>query len=205
MTMKKIAATAVLVGLAGCGVGDVDAIRTVQPSGTPFSNALAREYQELARFEADEMYDWQSAITYARKGLAAAESDTVMPFELADWRLPAEKIDEMTQARADLMVLLNASARSKVPAAAADAQGKFDCWVEQQTENHQVQDIAACRTAFYAALDIMRAKMAPPPAPTAETAAPQPLTPPATPRRRDRSPSISASTPRSSMRPPRPF
>jgi len=163
---KKLAAAAGLMALAGCGVADVDAVRTVEPAGTDFNNALTREYQELARFEADEMYDWPSAVLYARKGLAAARSDVVQPFELADWNLPSEHVGEMTGARAELLGLLNASARTKVPAAAADAQGKFDCWVEQQTENHQPNDIAACRTAFYAALDIIKAEMAPAPAPT---------------------------------------
>jgi OOP family OmpA-OmpF porin len=114
-------------------------------------------------------------VLYAQKGLAAARSEIVLPFELKDWGLPANKVDEMTEARATMMALLNQSARTKVPAAAADAQGKFDCWVEQQTENHQPNDIAACRTAFYAALDIIKAEMAPPapaaaPAPQAEPA-----------------------------------
>ena len=182
MTLKQVAAAAALVGLAGCGVAEVDAVRTVEPAGTDFSNALTREYQELARFEADEMYDWPSAVLYARKGLAAAGSEIVLPFELADWNLPDDKVEEMTAARAELLSLLNASARTKVPAAAADAQGKFDCWVEQQTENHQPEDIAACRTAFYAALEILRAEMEPPRAPAP---APQPAaapTPPPAPK-----------------------
>lgn len=173
--MKKLAAIGGLMALAGCGVADVDAVRTVEPAGTEFSNALTREYQELAVFEADEMYDWPSAVLYARKGLAAADSDIVLPFELADWNLPSDHVGELTSARADLLQLLNASARSKVPAAAADAQGKFDCWVEQQTENHQPDHIAACREAFYAALEIVKAEMAP--AAPAPQPAPQPPAP----------------------------
>ncbi|MDF1794245.1 MAG: OmpA family protein [Thalassobaculaceae bacterium] len=159
--LKKLATLGGLLALAGCGVADVDAVRTVEPSASAFNNALTREYQELARFEADEMYDWPSAVLYARKGLAAAQGEQVLPFELSDWDLPRDRVGEMTESRATLLQLLNASARAKVPAAAADAQGKFDCWVEQQTENHQPNDIAACRDAFYAALGIVKAEMTP--------------------------------------------
>ena len=165
---KTMAAGCGLLGLAGCGIGDVETIRTVQPSGSLFDTALSREYQELALFEADEMYDWISATRYAERGLAAAGGQAVMPFELANFDLPDGMIPEMTKARADLMRALDSSARTKVPAAAADAQGKFDCWVEQQEENHQPKDIAACKDAFYAAMRIIKAELAPKPEPKPE-------------------------------------
>ncbi len=38
--------------------------------------------------------------------------------------------------------------RDSNPAIAARAQARFDCWVEQQEENHQADHIAACRTDF---------------------------------------------------------
>lgn len=168
MNTKNLIAGLALFGLAGCGVSEVDAIRTANPSGEGFNQALAREYQELALFEADEMYDWVSAPRYARKGLAAAEGQQVQPFELGAFKLPADKVDELTTARSDLLAVLDASARTKVPAAAGDAQGKFDCWVEQQEENHQPDHIAACRDAFYAAMGIIKAEMSPEqPAPAA--------------------------------------
>ena len=54
------------------------------------------------------------------------------------------------------MDLFDKGARERLPAAAADAQGKFDCWVEQQEETIQFDHIAACREAFYAAIDILK-------------------------------------------------
>lgn len=166
MTIGKMRIRGTLAGLAltvlaGCGVAEVDAIRTVEPAGTDFSKALTREYKELTVFEADEMYDWVSAIRYAEKGLGASVGEIVLPFELKEFDLPTDKIDVLTDARADLLTVLNASARAKLPAAAADAQGKFDCWVEQQEENHQFDHIAACREAFYAAMRIIDAEMMP--------------------------------------------
>lgn len=167
-TWKTMVVGCGLLGLAGCGFGDVETIRTVQPTGNSFDTALSREYQELALFEADEMYDWVSATRYAERGLAAAGGQAVMPFDLANFDLPDGMIPEMTKARADLMTMLDSAAPTKIPAAAADAQGKFDCWVEQQEENHQPKDIAACRDAFYAAMMIIKAEMTPKPAPKPE-------------------------------------
>ncbi len=157
MNTKQTAIAGLMVlGLSACGTMEIDEVRTVEPAGADFNKALTREYQELSRFEADEMFDWIDAAEYARKGLAAARGEAVPPFELKDWNLPADKVDELADARATLMDLFAKGARERLPAAAADAQGKFDCWVEQQEENHQFDHIAACREAFYAAIDILK-------------------------------------------------
>src|SRR3546814_7288426 len=54
----------------------------------------------------------------------------------------------------------------------AEAQVAFDCWMEQQEENFQPDDIAACRDRFEAAMAILEEEEAPapppPPAPMAE-------------------------------------
>jgi OOP family OmpA-OmpF porin len=44
---------------------------------------------------------------------------------------------------------------------AARAQAKFDCWVEQQEENHQADHIAACRDEFLAAMEELEGKPMP--------------------------------------------
>jgi len=163
-------AAAVVLGvglLAGCGAFragyDVENIRSAQAVGSDFTKALTEEYRQIALFEADEMYDWTDAGYFARKGLRTADGEVVEPEHIADWSLPADKVDELTKARHDLVTLLDASARDKFPELAGHAQGRFDCWIEQQEENHQPDHIAACRDAFYAALEKLRAAMTPEP------------------------------------------
>jgi len=139
--------------LAGCA-SDVDRMRDAQPSGgTPFTQALTKEYHDLVVFEADEMGDWVDAHYFARKGLAAANGDVVLPEELGIWDLPPEKVNELTSARGRLMRSLDAGARESNPEGAARAQVRFDCWVEQQEENHQPDHISACRDEFLAAME----------------------------------------------------
>lgn len=61
---------------------------------------------------------------------------------------------------------------SKAAAPAAKAQTSFDCWMQEQEEDTQPKDIAACRDAFYAAMAQVEAALRP-----ADAAAPAPAAP----------------------------
>ncbi len=141
--------------LAGCVGVDVEQLNNTDIVGDTFTDNLAREYRDLANFEAFEMQDWADADYFAQKGLRAAAGEAVEPAVLANWSLPADSIPELTEARGRLVAALNGNARTTFPVEAAIAQSRFDCWVEQQEENHQPDHIAACRDEFYAALAII--------------------------------------------------
>ncbi len=149
---KRARAFLALPFLAGCAMGDVEALRNTQPTGSPFTVALTNEYKRFAIYENDEMRDWFDAGHFARKGLLAAHGDPVAPETLRAWRLPVEKTGELAAAHLRLVSALATGARERMPKSAAKAQASFDCWVEQQEENFQADDIAACRKAFSAAL-----------------------------------------------------
>lgn len=152
-SLNLLGVVAALGFLAGCA-SDIEQVRNVQPTGgSEFTAALAEEYKQFAIYEADEMYDWPDASYFARKGLAAAAGEVVLPEDLANWDLPVGAVAELASARARLMAVLDAGARDTNPVTAARAQGRFDCWVEQAEENHQPMHIAACRDEFYAALE----------------------------------------------------
>ena len=171
---KFIAVIAALMALSGCVGSDIEAMRNAEGSGSAFTRALTEQYRMITLFEADEMYDWSDAGYFARKGLRAAAGEVVEPERVEDWHLPADKVDELSSARARLVDLLNASAREKFPQEAATAQGRYDCWIEQQEENHQPDHIAACRDEFYASLAKLEELMKPPP-PPAPAAQPEPF------------------------------
>ena len=162
--LKWLAVVALSGALAACA-SDIQRVRTAEGTGSPFTRALTSEYRDLSAFEADEMYDWPDAQHFARKGLLAAEGEVVQPEDLGNWDLPEDRVEEMTAARAKLVGLLDAGARDRVAEAAARAQARYDCWVEQQEENHQPDHISACRDQFFAALAEL------------ETAAPAPAQP----------------------------
>ena len=150
--------------LAGCVGADVERVNNIEAVGDPFTQQLAVEYRDLANFEAFEMGDWKDADMFARKGIASAEGQVVLPEELSAWNLPADKVDELGSARGRLIAVLDGNARTNFPVDAAIAQAKFDCWVEQQEENHQPDHIAACRDEFYAQLALLEGPDPSPPA-----------------------------------------
>ena len=186
--MKLIAVAAVALALAACGnnatrdseimktfvesnfTRDIDAVRASAPAGADFNGALAREYKTLMLFEADQMYDYVSALMYAKRSLAAARGETVTPLDPKRFNEPAAAMPSLTESRGQMIALFEAGARQKIPAKAAELQASFDCWVEQQEENHQPDHIAACRNKFVKNLAELREAMKP--APVAAAPAP---------------------------------
>jgi OmpA-OmpF porin, OOP family len=156
MKIKAIGAVAALVLLAGC-VSNIQSVSQANGTGSPFTQALTTEYKAFTAEEAGE-YDWPNANYFAKKGLAAAGGQVVQPEQLADWDIPADKQAEMAAARQRLVTDLDGGARDAKPADAAKAQARFDCWVEEQDENHEDDKIAACKNDLMAALDALEKK-----------------------------------------------
>ena len=164
MNMKILGAVAALALLAGC-TSNIDNLAAAKGTGSPFTQALTSEYQAYVAEEKSE-YDWPNADHFAQKGLLAAGGANVEPEDLANWDIPADKQAELAAARTRLMTALNSGARDAKPADAARAQARFDCWVEEQDENHEDDKIAACKNDFMAAMDALEKKeMAAAPAP----------------------------------------
>ncbi|MCB1591686.1 MAG: OmpA family protein [Alphaproteobacteria bacterium] len=141
-----------MIALSGCTVFDtyseVDALNEAKAVGSPFTQALAAEYKTFANRELKDMFDYPDALHFARKGLAAASGETVMPEPVNDWNLSEAHIKELGAARGRLIVAFDLGAREIAPATAAKAQVNYDCWIEQQEENWQTHDILTCKKAF---------------------------------------------------------
>ena len=142
---------AAVLSLSACEYYKLEEIHRVEPTGTPFQKALANNYRALSMAE-QQLYDWQNAVVYASKSLEAAYGHEVAPEELQHWDIPAELTPPMEQAREALTAMLAGDAKEVKPQRAADAQTFFDCWVEQQDEGWQLEDIAYCRNQFEEAM-----------------------------------------------------
>jgi OOP family OmpA-OmpF porin len=166
MKLLKILGVVGALGVLAACTSDLQRIRTTEPSGgTPFTQALTKEYRDLAVFEADEMFDWRDAGYYARRGLQAAAGEVVLPEDPVNRDLPEDSLSEINDVRTRLLAALDGGARDNKPEIAARAQSRFDCWLEQQEENFQEDHISACRDELLAAL----AELAPAPVAPAAT------------------------------------
>jgi OmpA-OmpF porin, OOP family len=147
---------------------NTEALRRAAPPGaTTFPGALAGEYLMLADDELKE-YDWGNADHYARKGLASTGGNIVQPDPVNSRSIPREKVGELESAYQRLNAALNGGGRERLPVIAARAQSRYDCWLEEQEENWQVDDISDCRAQFLAAMSELERQPVPPaPAPAA--------------------------------------
>ena len=166
----RLAAVAVLAaGLGACHGVELEGVQGLEPSGSKFNTELYAGYIKLSSKEIAE-YDYRDSDRFALKAAVAARGDDVMPTTLAERYLPEDKKEELAKARARLFAMLVGSGRGKAPEAAARAQISFECWMQEQEEGHQPDDIAACRNAFYNAVITAEVALRPPVPPPSEPA-----------------------------------
>jgi OOP family OmpA-OmpF porin len=157
-----VASLALPIVISGCASFPgttfyLDELKSASPSGAAFTQALSREYYAFAQSEKDQ-YDWMNSWHFAKKGLDASHGTVVAPEDLSDWSFDDKQAAaDLTASRARLVKALESNAPSRLPALTATAQVKFDCWVEQQDEGWQKDDIAACRNDFLAAMTAIEA------------------------------------------------
>lgn len=140
--------------LAGCTTWDLQELRQADPKGNEFQRELAANYLMFAEQEA-AAYDWADSQHFAQKGLVAAYGHDVAPENPDHWDIDEKFLKELRAARSALGAALTQKAKAANPAMAARALFSFDCWVEQQEEAWQAEDIKSCRDSFFESLDAL--------------------------------------------------
>ena len=148
-------ASAIVFGLvvAACSF-DIKEARNLAVEGDEFNDELAREYRNIALFEADEMYDWPDAALFSRKAILASTGQSPAPEDIRDWNISKKSEPAFAEARYLLLEKLEAGFGDQMPVQAARAQVSFDCWMEQEEEGWQAEHIAKCRQEFENAVNV---------------------------------------------------
>ncbi len=142
--------------LSACsGAWDVEGLKASKTSGNAFDQALRDEYVALAAAERAE-YDWRDTATFVERGKLAAAGASPAPEAISARDLPEGKVAELTAARAQLMPFLTAEYKAAAPKPLAAAQAGYECWMQEQEENWQLDDIAACRKKFDDAIKALK-------------------------------------------------
>jgi outer membrane protein OmpA-like peptidoglycan-associated protein len=165
MKSKIIVAGAVagLIALGGCTGQELHKAQLMQaPQGSEFNQNLYKGYVGLSETEYAEG-DYYDSDVFARRAIQLAEGGLIDPEDIEERNLPSDHVAELTEARGRLAAALDAGAGEANPARAAEAQVYFDCWMQEQEENWQPEDITRCRDAFFAALDGLEPAAAPVP------------------------------------------
>ena len=153
-----------IFAVAGCAGFNYNEAKSMKPGGSPFDQALYKEYLAQSKSEYEQA-NYTSSDLWASKASSAAKGQTPKPSQVSDWRLPSAVTPEITTARQRLQAALDKGGGSVAPNEMAMAQVGFDCWCEQQRveENFQPDDIAHCRRMFYDNIAKVEAAMAPKP------------------------------------------
>ena len=162
-TGLRLAAVAGIAAILGACAGvELEGVQGLDPQGSEFNQQLYAGYIELSSNELAEN-DYRDSDYFALKAAVAARGDDVRPTALEERRIPADKVEELANARNRLMAMLVGSGKGKAPIVAARAQLSFDCWMQEQEEGHQPSNIAECRNAFYGSVVAAEVAMRPPP------------------------------------------
>ncbi len=173
MKTRGIVLSGALLVLAGCGT-QLQKAEGLEPAGTEFSKELYGGYLNLSRLEYTES-DFRDSDVFARRAKLAAVGSLVEPEVVEARRLPSDRVDVLTGSRDRLVAALAQGAAEKLPAETARAQVAFDCWMQEQEENFQPDDIAACQTAFITAIGAVEDGLAPPSPPPVAKVEPEPI------------------------------
>lgn len=164
-TLRNAVLAAAVIALGGCtaftSFSEVEALNEAEAVGSPFTQALTEEYRNYSNNELKDMFDYPDALHFARKGLAAAAGEVVLPEPTVDWNLSDAHINELNAARGRMIIAYDLGARETVPALSARAQSRFDCWIEQQEENWDDAGLL-CKNQFMDVMSQIEANLQPP-------------------------------------------
>ncbi len=157
--LRILAVVAATLLVAACG-RQLGMVGDLAQQGNAFDQALYANYLERSQLEYGEG-DYAKSDLFAIKARSAAAGEAFGPVNPGDYALPDGTASELTAARARLVTALDASGRTKLPDQAGRAQVMYDCWVEEQAENRQPDDIAYCRGEFLAAIALVEEALKP--------------------------------------------
>jgi outer membrane protein OmpA-like peptidoglycan-associated protein len=143
--------------VTGCAGFELGKAERMTANGSTFDKGLYDGYMTLSKNEFSEG-DYKDSDFFARSAMAASGGTASGPQEITARNLPAGRVDDLTGARTRLVAALDSQAAQDLPDQAANAQVMFDCWMQEQEENLQPKDIAACRGGFDAALNELDAR-----------------------------------------------
>ncbi len=177
--LNKFAIVAFAGVVSACAAFDYDLsmVEGQKLSGDTFKNALHSEYLMLAR-EEDKEDDWEDAAFFADRATQAAGGADFPPQMINERQIPAANVKEMSFARSSIINALATEKNGPNAGHVARAQANFDCWLQEQEENTQPEDIAKCRSDFEEAMGSIIVKAMP--APAAPAPAPKPVMKPET-------------------------
>lgn len=152
MYIHRFMIVALALLLSACSGPKLDVLRKADMPEDPFLATLATQYRGLSEAAAGAQR-FTAAQFYAQKGLDAAYGKDVGPENPTDWVHDPAGVEELTEARMQLLAALTEPAKRQSPRAAANALAFYDCWTEQS--GNGLTDAAICKQGFAEAMSAL--------------------------------------------------
>jgi len=141
-----------MAALSACSSAISNKAAGLKPVDDKFLAALQAEYVALMNAENDEK-DFNDADHFAQKAIDAAGGKPVKPDAFNSRKLPSGTAAALKAAEKRIKKAVKGGADIYAPGQMAKAQAMYDCWLQEQEENHQPDHIRACRLAYLDAMD----------------------------------------------------
>jgi outer membrane protein OmpA-like peptidoglycan-associated protein len=155
-TVVGFAAAAV----AACAGTELQNARKVAPSEGAYDQALQQGYLNLSTAEYREG-DYVDSDHFAMKSAASGSGSVPGPDDVGSRNLPPDSVADLSAAHDRLVSAQSRGGANVAPVDTARAQVLYDCWLQEQAENRQPEDIAACKEGYEVAIARVEAALMP--------------------------------------------
>ncbi len=149
--LKNLAVLLIVISLGACAGRTLEKAERTSPETDEHGQALYTGYVELSKMEFDEG-DYRDSDFFADRAIAAANNENIEPQHIGARDLGVEVLNDAAAARRKLVVVRYKGGTRIYPELSAEAQLGFECWLQEQEEGFQPDDIAACRARFDSAM-----------------------------------------------------
>lgn len=169
--LKFAVASGMLAMLSGCAGASVDnsldALRDIDASGaSAFNQALSADYASYAAYEAkyeagaevvseaEGEVELNDVGIFVRKAVRAGNNERVEPENVMDWSIPNDRVIVLNKHRILMMDKFARGAKISHSQLSGRAQGRFDCWVEEEAEGNENPECMVMHQAAMAAIKL---------------------------------------------------
>lgn len=150
---KKLVGFTAAVLVASCAEQKIAELEKSPRNQYEFQNALANEYEALAKKESRIYNDNIDARHFAVKGLQAVQGMMVIPEDPYRWDINKKDLPFLVDGRDRLLFALDRGGRFIEPELGAKTQVAYDCLVEETEEGptlhkDQKKEIEVCKKLF---------------------------------------------------------
>ena len=154
MGMKHIIFILVSLLVSACGGLQLERLDNQAPAAeiNPYHAALFSEYIAFAQNEYDEG-DYLDSDAFALKARSSLGNGQIGPDAPTSRDIPRMAMGELGAVFRSLTLMLQQGGDRAAPIQMARAVSHYDCWLQEQEENFQPDDIARCRGRTLDAMD----------------------------------------------------